>query len=139
MGIDASGGQMFSPSRASPRGRAPWQQPPPPLAPPPAGGAPRAAPKPPKEARGPRVVRAAVAGVLNSVIALPVMLSFATIIFRDSFFREHLSSLIKLVFLSSALHQLAFLRSSMPFAVGQVQDGALPSETPCVVGQRGCF
>lgn len=37
-----------------------------------------------------------------------------------------LGSLAKLVFLSSALHQLAFVAlSSLPFAVGQVQDVGL--------------
>ncbi|PRW58410.1 sulfate transporter [Chlorella sorokiniana] len=55
-----------------------------------------------------------------------IMLSFAAIIFRDPFFRPMLGSLVKLVFLSSALHQAAFAAlSSMPFAVGQVQDVGL--------------
>ena len=40
---------------------------------------------------------------------------------QDPFFQPLLGSLVKVVFLSSALHQLAFtLGSSLPFAVGQV-------------------
>ncbi|KAI7835444.1 hypothetical protein COHA_010661, partial [Chlorella ohadii] len=73
-----------------------------------------------------RYTRAVVTGCVNSVVTLPVMLSFAAIIFRDPFFRPMLGSLVKLVFLSSALHQAAFAAlSSMPFAVGQVQDVGL--------------
>jgi hypothetical protein len=137
-----------------------------------------------------------VAGCINAICALPIMLSFASIIFRDPFFKPYLGNLVKLVFLvgavlwaavrcraalrcavrwhaalsctalllskttactkkpltprpaspawlrthppthprpapssplqSSALHQAAFAAlSSMPFAVGQVQDVGL--------------
>ncbi|GAB4822722.1 hypothetical protein N2152v2_009768 [Parachlorella kessleri] len=73
-----------------------------------------------------QLANAAVCGAINSVIAMPIMLSFAAIIFRDPFFQPLLGSLVKVVFLSSALHQLAFtLWSSLPFAVGQVQDVGL--------------
>ncbi|KAL4431193.1 hypothetical protein ABPG75_006449 [Micractinium tetrahymenae] len=76
--------------------------------------------------RSGRYVRAAVAGAVNAVIGLPLQLSFAAIIFRDPFFRPQLGSLVKLVFLSSAIHQLAFVAlSTLPFAVGQVQDVGL--------------
>lgn len=54
------------------------------------------------------------------------MLSFTAIIFRHPFFDPYLSPLVKVVFLSSALHQVVFAASSsMPFAVGQVQDVGL--------------
>lgn len=67
-----------------------------------------------------------IIGALNAVIGIPVMLSFATIIFRHPFFTPYLSVLSKMVFLSSALHQIAFVTwSSMPYAVGQVQDVGL--------------
>eukprot|EP00887_Chlorella_sp_A99_P005506 scaffold1.g5506.t1 len=70
--------------------------------------------------------RTAVVGMVNAVVALPVMFSFAAIIFKDSFFKPVRGTLVKLVFLSSALHQATFAAtSSMPFAVGQVQDVGL--------------
>lgn len=90
---------------------------------PPAQGKPQAPAEPTATAS---YARATVAGLVNSVIALPLQLSFAAIIFQDPFFRPLLGSLVKLVFLSSALHQAAFAAlSSMPFAVGQVQDVGL--------------
>ncbi|KAL4419479.1 hypothetical protein ABPG77_008281 [Micractinium sp. CCAP 211/92] len=73
-----------------------------------------------------RYMRASVAGAVNAVIGLPLQLSFAAIIFRDPFFAPRLGALVKLVFLSSAIHQLAFVAlSTLPFAVGQVQDVGL--------------
>jgi SulP family sulfate permease len=66
------------------------------------------------------------AGLVDCTIALPLQTSFAAIIFRDPYFHPLLGSLVKLVFLSSALHQLTvFACSSMPYAVGQVQDVGL--------------
>ena len=71
-------------------------------------------------------VHAALTGFINAIIGMPVMLSFAAIIFRHPFFDPYLSPLVKVVFLSSALHQAVFAAgSSMPFAVGQVQDVGL--------------
>ncbi|KAL4452289.1 hypothetical protein ABPG75_007951 [Micractinium tetrahymenae] len=70
--------------------------------------------------------RAVVAGVVDSAIALPLQLAFAAIIFRDPWFHTHLGSLVKLVVLSSALHQLTVVACSrMRFVVGQVQDVGL--------------
>ena len=55
-----------------------------------------------------------------------MMISFASIIFRDHAFSPFMPSLIKLVLFSSLVHQLSFtLFSSLPFAVGQVQDAGL--------------
>jgi hypothetical protein len=88
-----------------------------------------------------------VCGVINSVLTVPVMTSFSAIIFQvavfscwlivgdlesfkfqnfmifmelqNPFFHNHLGSLVKLVFLSSAIHQTVFtLKSTLPFAVG---------------------
>ena len=45
---------------------------------------------------------------------------------QDPIYAPHLAMLVKLLFLSSAIHQLAFvLCSTLPFAVGQVQDVGL--------------
>ena len=59
--------------------------------------------------------------MIQSVMLVPVCISFATIIFRDTFFVNHLPMLIKLVMFSCTIHQVVFTaRSTLPFAVGQV-------------------
>ena len=65
-------------------------------------------------------------GLINGIMVTPVMISFCTIIFRDAAYAAYLPSLVKLVLFSSLLHQMSFtLFSSLPFAVGQVQDAGL--------------
>ncbi|EJK73300.1 hypothetical protein THAOC_05082, partial [Thalassiosira oceanica] len=64
--------------------------------------------------------------LVNASIVLPVLMSFGAIIYRDDFFRPHVSVLMKLTVVSGAVHQLCFsAMSSLPFAVGQVQDAGL--------------
>ncbi|KAL7546180.1 hypothetical protein ACHAWF_009520 [Thalassiosira exigua] len=64
--------------------------------------------------------------LVNASIVLPVLMSFGSIIYRDPFFRPYLSTLMKLTAVSGAVHQVAFSTvSSLPFAVGQVQDAGL--------------
>lgn len=54
------------------------------------------------------------------------MVSFAAIVWRRAPYAPHLAALAKLAFLSSGLHQAVFtLLSSLPYAVGQVQDVGL--------------
>ncbi|TMW67796.1 hypothetical protein Poli38472_007468 [Pythium oligandrum] len=73
-----------------------------------------------------RAVKIGLYGVLNTVICIPVMISFAQIIFRDPAFQPYMSDLVKLVLTSAAIHQTCFtLSSSLPFAIGQVQDAGL--------------
>lgn len=65
-------------------------------------------------------------GVVNTSIILPVLMSFGSIIYHHDFFRPYLSTLMKLTVLSGAVHQITFSSvSSLPFAVGQVQDAGL--------------
>lgn len=65
-------------------------------------------------------------GLINTFMVVPVSVSFCSIIFRDDIFNAYLPSLVKLVLFSSAIHQLCFsMFSSLPFAVGQVQDAGL--------------
>jgi SulP family sulfate permease len=65
-------------------------------------------------------------GLINTFMLVPVSISFCAIIFRDEAFDKYMPSLVKLVLFSSALHQACFsLFSSLPFAVGQVQDAGL--------------
>jgi hypothetical protein len=65
-------------------------------------------------------------GIINATIVIPVILSFATIIYRDPIFAPYLHSLIQLTLFSSIIHQLVFSAcSTLPFAIGQVQDAGL--------------
>ncbi|KAM3572911.1 hypothetical protein VYU27_005111 [Nannochloropsis oceanica] len=65
-------------------------------------------------------------GLINASICLPASISFSTIIFRHEAFAPYLPVLVRLVLLSSAVHATIFVwLSSMPFAVGQVQDAGL--------------
>jgi SulP family sulfate permease len=65
-------------------------------------------------------------GFVNLVILTPVAISFTSIIFAHPIFAPYLPSLCKLVLFSSAVHQMAFTSfSTLPFAVGQVQDAGL--------------
>jgi SulP family sulfate permease len=67
-----------------------------------------------------------IIGLISGVLVIPVSFSFAAIIFRSEEFSTQLSSLSKLVLISSAIHQLCFSYfSSLPFAIGQVQDAGL--------------
>lgn len=75
------------------------------------------------------VVKAMLYGLINTIVVTPVMVGFAAIIFRHKAFHQDVaiySQLVKLVLFSSAMHQMAFTcTSSLPFAIGQVQDAGL--------------
>lgn len=65
-------------------------------------------------------------GMINATIVLPVLMSFTSIIYRDDAFGAYIPILVKLTIVSGIVHQLCFSTfSSMPFAVGQVQDAGL--------------
>lgn len=65
-------------------------------------------------------------GLVNTSIILPILMSFGSIIYHDDFFRPYLSVLMKLTVVSGAVHQITFSTvSTLPFAVGQVQDAGL--------------
>mmetsp|Transcript_30828 Transcript_30828/g.46766 ORF Transcript_30828/g.46766 Transcript_30828/m.46766 type:complete len:586 (+) Transcript_30828:180-1937(+) len=65
-------------------------------------------------------------GFINACIVLPVLMSFANIIYRHDAFGPYLPTLIKLTIVSGIVHQVCFsLASSLPFAIGQVQDAGL--------------
>ncbi|EEY60920.1 Sulfate Permease (SulP) Family [Phytophthora infestans T30-4] len=65
-------------------------------------------------------------GVVNAVRAIPTMYGYAVIIFSHHAFANFMPALSKLVIFSSAVHQVMFtLMSTMPFAIGQVQDAGL--------------
>ena len=65
-------------------------------------------------------------GLINGVMLIPITISFCTIIYQDKGFERYLPQLVKLVMFSSMIHQWAFTYfSSLPFAIGQVQDAGL--------------
>ena len=65
-------------------------------------------------------------GLISGVILIPIGISFCSIIFRDQEFSSVEPALVKLVLFSSVVHQLVFTTfSTLPFAVGQVQDAGL--------------
>ena len=74
-------------------------------------------------------LKAAIYGLINGVVVSPVEIGFAAIIFRNPLFHKSAdvySQLVRLVLFSSAVHQTMFsLFSSLPFAIGQVQDAGL--------------
>ena len=65
-------------------------------------------------------------GTMNALMVIPVSVSFCSIIFSASPFQPLIPKLVKLVLFSSVIHQICFsLFSSLPFAIGQVQDAGL--------------
>ena len=68
----------------------------------------------------------ALYGMINATIVLPVLMSFGSIIYRNEAFGPYMPVLIKLTLVSGVVHQICFSTlSSLPFAVGQVQDAGL--------------
>ncbi|OQR91081.1 Sulfate Permease (SulP) Family, partial [Thraustotheca clavata] len=71
-------------------------------------------------------IKALMYGLINAALVVPVMMSFTAIIFSNPFFSPYMPTLTKLVGFSSAVHQSVFSSlSSLPFAIGQVQDAGL--------------
>ena len=59
-------------------------------------------------------------------MCIPCLYGYAAVIFRHDAFRTAIPALSKLVIFSSVVHQLTFTAlSSLPFAIGQVQDAGL--------------
>jgi SulP family sulfate permease len=63
---------------------------------------------------------------VNSIMCLPCLYGYASVIFSHAIFQPHINALSKLVIFSSVIHQCCFtLFSSLPFSIGQVQDAGL--------------
>lgn len=72
------------------------------------------------------LLKCAIFGAINAIVAVPCMIAYAAIIFADPFFVPYKGQLVKLVLFSSVIHQACFsAKSSLPFAIGQVQDAGL--------------
>ncbi|KAL4099366.1 hypothetical protein PRIC1_007172 [Phytophthora ramorum] len=73
-----------------------------------------------------KLTNALMYGVINSILTIPCMYGYAAIIFGHPDFAAFMPALSKLVMFSSVVHQVMFtLLSSLPFAIGQVQDAGL--------------
>lgn len=72
------------------------------------------------------ILLSVVLGFVNSLMCIPIMISFTSIIFRDDAFHDVLPSLVKIVLFSCMVHQISFaIFSGIGFAIGQVQDAGL--------------
>jgi len=67
-----------------------------------------------------------VYALVNSIMCVPCLYGYASVIFSHSIYQSHINALSKLVILSSVIHQFCFtIFSSLPFSIGQVQDAGL--------------
>eukprot|EP00803_Ostreobium_quekettii_P002230 evm.model.scf_2205.2 EVM.evm.TU.scf_2205.2 scf_2205:19630-24234(+) len=72
------------------------------------------------------VMKAIIYGFINAIVAAPTMVSYGAVVFEDPHFKPFMDLLVKQVFLASALDQVVMVfRSSLPAAIGQVQDVGL--------------
>jgi len=72
------------------------------------------------------IVNNITCGIINAVIVVPVLMSFASIIYRHAFFEAYMPVLMRLVVVSGIVHQVCVgCLSSLPFCVAQVQDCGL--------------
>lgn len=59
---------------------------------------------------------------INTIMCVPCLYGYSSVIFNNDVFQPHMDALSKLVLFSSIIHQICFtLFSSLPFAIGQVQ------------------
>ena len=64
--------------------------------------------------------------IINTIMCVPCLYGYAAVIFNNQAFQPHINALSKLVLLSSVIHQISFTcLSTLPFAIGQVQDAGL--------------
>ena len=67
-----------------------------------------------------------VYALVNSIMCVPCLYGYASVIFSHPIYQSHINALSKLVILSSVVHQICFsIFSSLPFSIGQVQDAGL--------------
>ncbi|CAM9441244.1 unnamed protein product, partial [Discosporangium mesarthrocarpum] len=72
------------------------------------------------------VFKSLIYGAVNALLAIPCFYGYASIIFRHPVYSSFMPALAKLILFSSMVHQTMFgLLSSLPFAIGQVQDSGL--------------
>ncbi|GIL50885.1 hypothetical protein Vafri_6858 [Volvox africanus] len=69
---------------------------------------------------------AVVFGIINAVVSMPTLIAYTAIVFKAPLYTPYIDSLCRFFFFSSGIHQLVFVAlSTLPFAIGQVQDVGL--------------
>ena len=72
------------------------------------------------------IVQLTVYAAVNLILSVPSLYGYAAVIFSHPIYDDHMSALSKLVIFSSAIHQITLTcRSTLPFAIGTVQDAGL--------------
>ena len=65
-------------------------------------------------------------GLINTIMCVPCLYGYASVIFNHDVFQQDINALSKLVLFSSLVHMACFsISSSLPFSIGQVQDAGL--------------
>ena len=65
-------------------------------------------------------------GIIHATIVIPVILTFTTIIYSHTLYHPYYPILTSCTLFSSLMHQIVFSTlSTLPFAIGQVQDAGL--------------
>eukprot|EP00957_Ditylum_brightwellii_P056065 4248920-Ditylum_brightwellii.AAC.1 len=78
----------------------------------------------PKQRRG--FIYYIIYAIINSIMCVPCLYGYAAVIFNHEAFQSHTAALSKIVLLSSTVHGFCFVAfSTLPFAIGQVQDAGL--------------
>ncbi|KAL9190695.1 hypothetical protein ACHAXT_000401 [Thalassiosira profunda] len=79
-----------------------------------------------EEQKGQSFIYYVIYAAVNSIMCVPCLYGYASVIFNHNVFQPHINALSKLVILSSVVHQFCFtIFSSLPFSIGQVQDAGL--------------
>ena len=64
-----------------------------------------------------------VYALVNSIMCVPCLYGYASVVFSHEIYQSHINALSKLLILSSMTHQFCFsIFSTLPFAIGTVQD-----------------
>lgn len=64
-----------------------------------------------------------VYALVNAIMCVPCLYGYASVVFAHDVYQSHVNALSKLVIFSSLVHQCCFsIFSTLPFAIGQVQD-----------------
>jgi len=80
----------------------------------------------PSEPKGESFIYYIVYALVNSIMCIPCLYGYASVIFSHEVYQPHINVLSKLVILSSVVHQFCFsIFSTLPFSIGQVQDAGL--------------
>ncbi|KAL7430923.1 hypothetical protein ACHAXH_003229, partial [Discostella pseudostelligera] len=79
-----------------------------------------------KSQQGESFIYYIVYALVNAIMCVPCLYGYASVVFAHDVYQSHINALSKLVIFSSLVHQCCFsIFSTLPFAIGQVQDAGL--------------